>query len=228
MKLIVLFALVMAAGLLLSAGCIAKTTKNTVDQSDTADPVSTVTAQSPPILSGSLKVSISGISDPANLSVVLDDEIVGTVNPSTPLNLMVPEGNHTVRVCTGSVCEQENITTRFGKYVAVDFSEQLHRGMATAKPTARILEYFKNGNSIAVNVEFNNPSTKDLLMSVVVSCGYSYIDDRTSIKMGDSVGGMLVENVKAGQRITKGINLNFASGHNYSYDYPVIKELKVA
>ena len=99
--------------------------------------------------------------------------------------------------------------------------------MAMAQPTARIHEYFKNGNALTVNVELFNPSKKDILMSVVIRCGYSYIDDRTSIRMGDSTGGMLVQNVKAGQRIIKGLNLNFASGHSYSYDPPEIRELSV-
>jgi hypothetical protein len=178
-----------------------------------------------------MRVSISGISYPANLSVVLDNETVGTVKPTTPLYLMISEGNHTVMVCVSSVCEQENVTTRFGKYVSVDFSERLLRDVEfpnpNARPTARILEYNKNGNAISVNVEFINPSTKDLLMSVDVSCGYSYIDDRTSIKMGDSARGMLVQNVKAGQRITESLDLYFASGHSLSYGFPVIEELKV-
>jgi hypothetical protein len=244
MKLIVPFALFMAVGFILAAGCVATTNKNTVNETTTAgfapffnssDPglnkTINTTANITSKLKGSMRVSISGISYPANLSVVLDNETVGTVKPTTPLYLMISEGNHTVMVCVSSVCEQENVTTRFGKYVSVDFSERLLRDVEfpnpNARPTARILEYNKNGNAISVNVEFINPSTKDLLMSVDVSCGYSYIDDRTSIKMGDSARGMLVQNVKAGQRITESLDLYFASGHSLSYGFPVIEELKV-
>jgi hypothetical protein len=228
MKLFVPSALFMAVGCILAAGCVATTNKNTVNPiSNTSDPGSNATVNSTLTLNGSLKVSISGISDPANLSVLIDNQTVGTVNPTKPLFLMVSEGNHTVMVCMSSICEQENVTTRFGRYVTVDFSERLHRDRAIAQPTAQILGYYKNGNAISVNVEFINPSTKDLLMSVTVSCGYSYIDDRTSIKMGDSARGRLVQNVKAGQRITESLNLNFAGGSSYSYGYPVIEELMI-
>jgi hypothetical protein len=176
-------------------------------------------------------VSIRGIPYPANLSVVLDNETVGTVEPTTPLYLMVPEGNHTVMVCVRSVCEQENVTIRFGRYLTVDFTERLQRDVEFldpfVQPTARILACYKNGNTISMDVEFINPSTKDLLMSVKVNCGYSYIDGRTSIRMGDSARGMLVQNVKAGEHITKSLDLYFAKGGSVSYDYPVIQELTV-
>lgn len=155
-----LFALFMAVGFLLAAGCVAVTNKNGVNTvTNTSDPGTNATDDSISMLTGSLKVSISGITDPANLPVVLDNEPVGTVNPGTPLYLMVSEGNHTVMVCANSVCEQENVTTKFGKYVTVDFSERLHRDVAIARPTARIFEYYRNGDALSVNVEFINPST---------------------------------------------------------------------
>ena len=244
MKLILPFALFMAVGFILAAGCVAMTNKNTVNAttaasfapfSNTSNPgVNTtinVTANSTSTLKGSLRVSISGISYPANLSVVLDNETVGSVRPTTPLYLMVSEGNHTVMVCVGSVCEQENVMTVFGRYVTVDFSERLLKKVEfpkpDAQPTARILEYSRNGNAIFVNVEFINPSAKDLLMTVEVRCGYNYIDDRTGIKMGDSARGIIVQNVKAGQRVTTSRDLYFASGHSLSYDSPIIEELTV-
>ena len=244
MKLILPFALFMAVGFILAAGCVAMTNKNTVNAttaasfapfSNTSNPsVNTtinVTANSTSTLKGSLRVSISGISYPANLSVVLDNETVGSVRPTTPLYLMVSEGNHTVIVCVGPVCEQENVMTVFGRYVTVDFSERLLKKVEfpkpDAQPTARILEYSRNGNAISVNVEFINPSAKDLLMTVEVRCGYNYIDDRTGIKMGDSARGIIVQNVKAGQRVTTSRDLYFASGHSLSYDSPIIEELTV-
>ena len=119
------------------------------------------------------------------------------------------------------------MTIRFGRYVTVDFSERLHRDVVIMQPTARILECYKNGNALSVNIEFINPSRKDLQMSVVVSCGYSYIDARTGIKMGDSTRGTLVQNVKAGQRITNALYLNLVNGNSLSYSYPVIEEIKV-
>ncbi len=176
---------------------------------------------------GSLKVSISGISSPENLSVILDNETVGTVTPTTPLYLMVSEGNHTVMVCKNLVCKQENVTTIFGRYVTVDFSKQLQQDVEFPNPTARILDYYKNGNIISVNVEFINPSTKDLLMSVVVSCRYTYIDDRTLIKIEDTSTDISEQYVSAGQRITDRQNLYLGTDNILNYDRPVIKELTI-
>jgi hypothetical protein len=64
-------------------------------------------------------------------------------------------------------------------------------------------------------------------MMASVSCGYSYIDDRTSFKMGDSAKGKLLQTVKAGQRVTANLDLYFVSGRSYSYDIPIIDELTV-
>ncbi len=182
-------------------------------------------------LKGSLRVSISGILNPANLTVILDNETVGAVSPATPLYLMTSEGNHTVMVCMDSVCEQESVMTKFGTYVTVDFSDRVKKNMKfpdpLARPDARILDYFKNGNGISVHVEFINPSKEDLMMMASVSCGYSYIDDRTSFKMGDSAKGKLLQNVKAGQRVTANLDLYFVSGRSYSFDIPVIDELTI-
>ena len=251
MRLILPFSLLMVIGFILAAGCVAKVNKNAVNEttaasfapfSNTSNPsvntsntslnkTITTAANISSKLNGSLRVSVSGIKYPVNLSVVLDNETVGTVKPNAPLFLMISEGNHTVMVCANSVCEQENVTTRFGRYVTADFSERLQRDVEfpnpSAQPTAQILEYFRNGNTISVDVEFFNPSTKDHLMSAEISCGYSYIDSRTSIKMGDSVRGTLVQNVKAGERITGRLDLYFASSNSFSYSSPVIEQLQI-
>jgi hypothetical protein len=247
MKPIVPFALLIAVGFMLAAGCIAMTSKNIANATTniTVTPVSitpvpvvnqTTNATSNgtasnSTLKGSLRVSISGISYPANLSVILDNDPVGTVQPTTPLYLMVPEGNHTVMVCMESVCEHEKVTTGFGKYTTVDFSERILRDIKFpdpfAQPSARIIDYYKNGNAIGVTVEFFNPSKKDLQMTASVSCGYSYIDDRTSYKMGDCAKGTLVKQVGAGQRISDDLALYFVSGRSISYSIPVIDELTI-
>jgi outer membrane murein-binding lipoprotein Lpp len=233
MKLIVPLALVMVVGFILAAGCTETTDKNTVNTSVnnttasntlvpslnmTVNATATITSA----LVGSLKVSISGISYPLNLSVLVDNETVGTLNTTTPLYLTVSEGAHTVMVCAGSVCEQDTVTTEFGKYIVVDFSERIQKDVnfanPTAPPTARILEYYQSGDVLSVNVEFFNPSTKDHLMSAVIRSGYSYIDYSTSIKMVDSARGRVEENVGAGERTTKWLSLYFAYGHNYNYE----------
>ena len=240
MKPIVPFALFIAVGFILAAGCVAPTNNGTVNAT-TAAPFAPITITSDTGLNktinattnnasevkGSLKVSISGISSPENLSVILDNETVGTVTPTTPLYLMVSEGNHTVMVCKNLVCKQENVTTIFGRYVTVDFSKQLQQDVEFPNPTARILDYYKNGNIISVNVEFINPSTKDLLMSVVVSCRYTYIDDRTLIKIEDTSTDISEQYVSAGQRITERQNLYLGTDNILNYDRPVIKELTI-
>jgi len=238
MRLTVAFALIMVVGFILAAGCSAPTNNGTLNATtaptlapipNTSDLIKTITPTpgSPSELKGSLKVSISGISYPETLSVVLDNETVGMVNPTTPLYLMVSEGNHTVMVCKNSVCRQENVTTTFGKYVTVDFSNQIQKDMGFPSPSARILNYYKNGNLLSVNVEYINPSTKDLLMSVVISSRYTYIDDRTLIKIEDTSTDISEQYVNAGQRITEWQNLYFASDNILNFDRPVIKELKI-
>jgi hypothetical protein len=246
MNLIVPFALCIAVGFIVATGCVTTTTKHAENTTTAISITPTVTMPVTEVnksanttnsttsgsnLKGSLRVSISGILNPANLTVILDNETVGAVSPTTPLYRMVPEGNHTVMVCMDSVCEQDSVVTKFGTYVTVDFSDRVKKNMKfpdpLARPDARILEYFKNGNGISVHVEFINPSKEDLMMMASVSCGYSFIDDRTSFKMGDSAKGKLLQNVKAGQRVTANLDLYFVSGRSYSFDSPVIDELTI-
>ena len=140
MKLIVPSALLLSVGLILAAGCVTPPDKDSLNLTPTPgfapfsyspDPglnISINKTENNTLTSeGSLRVSISGILYPANVSVVLDNRTVGIVTPTKPLYLMISEGNHTVLGCVGSVCEQENVMIRFGKYVDVDFSERLQR-----------------------------------------------------------------------------------------------------
>jgi len=227
MKLIVPCALVIAIGLILAAGCIARP-KNPVNlSSDTMDPGVNVTPDSIKQLNGSLIVTVAGFSYPTNLSVLIDNTTIGSINPSAPLHLTVSEGNHTIVVCADFICEQENVTIRFGRYLTIDFSERLHRDVVILQPTARVIECYKNGNVLSVDIEFINPSRQDHQMSAVVSCGYSYIDERTNIKMVDSSRGTLMKNVKAGQRVTESLHLSLVNSNSLSHSYPVIEELKV-
>jgi hypothetical protein len=245
MKRIVPFALFMAVGFILTVGCVTMTNKNSMNEtttasftpfSNTSDPglnkTINTTANSTPELKGSLRVSISGILYPANLSVILDNETVGMVKPTTPLYLMVPEGNHTVLVCVSSVCEQETITTKFGTYMTVDFSEQLQRDVKfpnpTAPPTAHILDYYKNGNVVSVYVEFINPELIDHTISIDLSFGYTYIDGRSHVKLGDSAHAKTVLLVKAGQSETKRVDLYLpSSDSSICFDNPEIEELQI-
>ena len=232
MRLLVSLSLCMAIGCLLAAGCIAETKKNTLN----ATPAPTfsafsnqeinATSNGTTRLKGSLIVTISGY--PVNLAVLLDNVTVGTVKPDIPLNLMVPEGAHTVKVCVGRVCEQENVTVRFGNQANVDFGERLRRDVEFPNPTARILEYFTNGDGVSVNLEFINPDTKDHTISADLSVGYTYIDDRSKIKIWDSTRISAQMFVRAGGRETSREYLNFAGGGStYSYDSPEITAIQV-
>jgi hypothetical protein len=245
MKLIVPFTLFMAVGFTVAAGCVAMTNKNTINAttatsvtpfSNTSDTglnkTINATANSTSELKGSLRVSISGILYPANLSVVLDNETVGMVKPTTPLYLMVSEGNHTVMVCVSSVCEQENITTKFGTYTTIDFSERLQRDVEfpnpTARPTAQILEYYKNGNVVSVYVKFINPESTDHMISADLSFGYTYIDGRSHVKLGDSAHAKIALFVNAGQSETKRVEMYLpSSDSSICFDNPIIEELQV-
>ena len=242
MKLIVPFALFMASGCILAAGCVAQTNNGTVNattattfapRTNTPDTgLNTTIHATTSELKGSLKVSISGISYPENLSVILDNETVGTVIPTKPLYLMISEGNHTVTVCVSSICEQETVTTRFGSYATVDFSERLLRDVEfpdpNARPTARILEYYRNGNAVSVYVEFTNPESADHMISVDLIVGYTYIDGRSHVKLGDSAQAKTPLLVKAGKRETKRVDIYLANSDSViSFGNPVIEDLKV-
>jgi len=244
MKSIMLFALFVTLGLILAAGCVA--TKNKYPASTTTEvnftPFSSIpdpglnktinaTANNTSEQKGSLRVSISGISYPANLVVILDNETVGTVKPTKPLYLMVPEGNHSIMVCMDLVCEQENVTTRFGRYVTVDFSERLQKDVKFPNPTAQssvqILDFYKNGNVVSVYVEFINPESVDHMISVDLSIGYTYIDGRSYIKLGDSTQARATQFVKAGQTEIKRVDMYLASDSVISFDNPEIQDFKV-
>jgi hypothetical protein len=233
MKLLVPFVLFMAVGFILAAGCVAVTKPiNATPVSPASDPGLNRTLKAPDNSDsgskGPLRVSISGISTPASLSVILDNVAVGTVNRSKPLDLMVSEGNHTVKVCMSTVCEQENVTTRFGKYKTVDFSEQLQKDVEFLSPTARILEYYRNGDAVSVTLEFINPESVDHTISVDLSVGYTYVDGRSHVKLGDSAQAKAALFVKAGQRETKQVDIALGSGGSImSFGNPVVEDLKV-
>jgi hypothetical protein len=243
MKLFEPFALCMAVGCILAAGCVAPTNRDTANATTAANfaPFSNTSGpglnktinvtNSTPELKGSLRVSISGISYPVNASVVLDNATAGTVNPASPLYLMVTEGNHRIMVCVDQVCEQEHISARFGSYITVDFSERLQKAVKfpnpTARPTVQILDFYKNGNVVSVYVEFINPESVDHTISVDLSIGYTYMDGRLNIKLGDSAKGKTSVLVKAGQKETKMVDLYLASDSVMSFDNPEIQGFSV-
>jgi len=228
MKLIVPCTLITIFGLILAAGCVTVTSKEPVNaSSNSTNSRVTTTPTGVAPLNGSLTVTVAGFSYPTNLSVLVDNKTVGSVNPAASLYLMVPEGNHTIGVCADFICEQENVTIRFGKYVTIDFSERLHRDVVILEPTAQVINSYKNGDVLLVDVEFINPTRQDHQMSAVISCGYSYIDTRTNLKMAESTRGTVMKDVRAGQRVTESLNLYLVNGNSLSHSFPVVEELKV-
>jgi hypothetical protein len=90
----------------------------------------------------------------------------------------------------------------------------------------RILKSFKNGNGIGVELEFINPTQNDLAMTAEVIMGYSFIDGRTNLRLGDSVRTTASQFVEAGRRETRTVDLYFNEGSSYSYDDPRLGEVK--
>jgi hypothetical protein len=240
MKMIVLLTVLIAVGCVLASGCVAQTKKEpvngTVTPTNTFSPfVNTTPVSNASInstnstnstntsaLKGPLRVSISGY--PAALDVMIDNKSAGLVKQEKPLDLMIGEGDHRVSVCVGDICEVDTVKITFAKQVYVDFGDRLRRDVEFPVPTARILEYYKNGDGVTVTVEFINPSVKDLTMSAEVSVGYSYIDPRSGTRKGESSRTNVMDKVAAGDRQRYTVDLYFVDGDAYNFDTPKIGE----
>ena len=106
------FALIIFVVCIMTAGCV---------QSKLPQP--TQVNQTPVPLNGLLNVSI-GIYD-ANVTVFIDDTWVGDILPGKQFSTSVKEGHHTVKVCSGMVCEQGPVEINFTIKTTVDFGERL-------------------------------------------------------------------------------------------------------
>jgi hypothetical protein len=243
MKKITLLALLIAVGCVLATGCVAQLKKDpgnvTVTPTGSFAPFVNATTAPGNVtnatnatgfnntsgLSGPLRVTIGNYNPGRPLPVFIDNQSVGNVTVGKPLDLMVSEGNHTVKVCVGVICPTEQVVVVFAKQSYLDFGDRLKKEAEFPLPTVRLINYFKNGDGLGVNVEYINPTQKDLAMSAEISCGYTYIDDRTNLRMGDSVRTKGSEWVEAGRRESQTVNLNFADGSAYSFDEPVISQI---
>jgi len=224
MKLMVPCALVMAAACILVTGCLSQKMNDTgenISRSQTFTSFTIVGTEGP------LTISLDGSFTPEDAfidayPVSLDNLVVGVVSTKKPITLKEIVGNHTVKVCCGNRCEQQNVTVRFGKQQSVDFSERLKKNLGSSKPVARITGYYPNNNQITITVEFINPTTRSLAMSADVSCGYTYIESGSYNRIGNTVQGHLYETVNSCDRTTKTLNFNLARGSSYLYDIPTI------
>ena len=233
MKIFAFLSLFILGGCILNAGCVSQPNSGTEKCICPACPTG-VNTTSPEInvtvnetiakLKGPLRVSIGGWG--ADLPVSIDNVSVGVVTKSKPLDLMLDEGNHTVKVCSGMICEEEVVEIRFARQRLVDFEERLIKDAEFAMPTARIVSYYPSGDAMTVAVEFINPSQKDVTISGEIKFSYTYIEARSNSRVGGVAQSLATANVKAGSRVTQTLNLNLASGYSYSYSIPVISDIK--
>lgn len=243
MKSVVLFAILIFVGCILAAGCVAQPKKDiNVSVSPTNTFIPFVNATTVPgsngtfngtnvtnatqKLKGSLRVSISGY--PADLPVTVDNQSVGIVTKEKPLDLMLDEGNHNIKVCVGTICEQDNVTIAFARKAFIDFGDRLRQVIEFPTPTARILEYYRSGDGVAIVVEFINPTTKDIWMTAECNVGYSFISDRSGQRVGESARGKTFMQVPAGERATDTLRLYFADGEAYMFDPPTLVKTTIS
>ncbi|MCK9593984.1 MAG: hypothetical protein M0Q91_18440 [Methanoregula sp.] len=218
MRCIVPCALFLVVGCVLASGCATQTKSG----NDTVplSPSQTFTRFTVPGTEGPLKISVGGLTGKFPVSV--DRLSVGVVSAGSPITLTMPEGNYTVEVCCGKICEHENVSVRFGRQRTVDVSEQLKKDLGSSGPAVRMAGYFLSGNQLTVNVEFINPTTETLTMSADVACAYSYIEGRNYNRVGSLSQGRLVATVNACDRVTETQDFDFVSGSSYVYDVPVV------
>jgi len=177
------------------------------------------------IRQGPLEVTIGGYN--AEIPVLIDDVSVGNVSRSKPiLNLMVNEGNHTVKVCIGKVCEKEDVQIQFAKPVIVDFGDQLKNDVEFTTPTVRIIKTFLSGDTLVVDAQFINPDDSDHTITATISCIYTYTDDH-NVRVGDSAKTDIESDVASGERIVQRISLYLPGGLNVIPGNPVVSDIIV-
>jgi hypothetical protein len=241
MKSIIILTILVTVGCILAAGCVAQPKKDlntsvtptntfTPFVNTTTIPGSNGTFNSSNVtnvtkLKGPLRVSISGY--PADLPVIVDNQTIGMVTKENPLDLMLDEGNHTIKVCVGQICEQEAVRIQFAKKTFVDFGERMRASVEFPEPTARLVDYYKDGDGVAVAVEFINPTSKNLFMTAEVSVGYSFINYRTGQRVGESGRAKTFMNVEAGDRVTDTVHIYFDDGSAYMFDPPTLLQVKI-
>lgn len=177
------------------------------------------------IVTGPLRVSIGGYN--AELPVIIDNTTVGNVSQNTPLNLMLGEGRHVVKVCVGVLCVNETVEIMFAKPVFVDFGERLKNVAEFATPTIRIVDTRRTGNTVTVDVEFINPGRSALTMTAVIQLSYSYVNPQTHWRAGTSRQGTLTRTVQAGNTTVQSLNFTLTGGSAYIIEIPVILESSV-
>jgi len=172
------------------------------------------------VVTGPLTVSIGGYN--AELPVLVDNVTVGNVSQGKPLNLVVSEGNHTVKVCVGILCVNETVEVKFAKPLTIDFEDRLKTVAEFSTPTVRIVDTRQDGAKVTVDLEFINPSKNDLTFTTTVQCAYSYIDAQTSTRHGNAKQITVSRSVKAGTRAKQSSDIWLTGGRSYLIEIPQI------
>lgn len=176
------------------------------------------------VTQGPLSVSIGGYNAD-NLPVLIDNITVGEVSQGKPLNLMVSEGRHTVKVCVGIVCENESVEIKFAQPSFVDFGERLKKDVEFPKPTVRIVNSFLSGNTLTINAEFINPDKTDHTMTATIGCGYSYIDSNSKERKNEFAQTQVSKTIKAGDRQMQQVTLYLSKGAYVIASEPMIVDV---
>ena len=174
------------------------------------------------IRQGPLTVSLGSYN--AELPVFIDNSSVGNVSTGKPLNVMLSEGNHTVRVCVGLICENETVEIKFAQLSIVDFGERLKKSAEFSKPTVRIVNYFMTGNKLTVDAEFVNPGKTDLSLTTTIGVGYSYIDGNHQ-RQNQYGQYRFTRSVKAGNRLKQSLDMTLSGGSSTIASEPQIVEV---
>jgi hypothetical protein len=172
------------------------------------------------VVTGPLTITIGGYN--ADLPVLIDNVTVGNASQGRPLSLMVSEGNHTVKVCVGILCENETVAVKFAKPSFVDFEERLRKVAEFSTPTVRILETRQAGAKATVDLEFINPTKDDLTFTTEVQIAYSYIDATSKFRNGNAKRTTVTKWVKAGTRAKQSTDIWLDGGRSYIIEIPQI------
>jgi hypothetical protein len=175
------------------------------------------------VVTGPLTVSIGGYN--AELPILIDNLTVGNVSMGKPLNLMVVEGNHTVKVCVGILCANETVEVKFARPVNIDFGERLKNIAEFSTPTVRIVDTRQDGAKVTVDLEFINPNKNDITFTTTVQCAYSYIDAQTRYRHGDAKQITVTRLVKAGTRSKQSSDIWLSGGRSYIIEIPQILDV---
>jgi hypothetical protein len=125
----------------------------------------------------------------------------------------------------GKTCVNETVAIKFAQPVFSDFGERLKRVAEFSKPTIRITDSQRTGNTVTVDVEFINPGKTDLTMAATIRLAYSYIDPSTHWRINSFKQSVVTKTVKAGSRVMHNQEFTLTGGSAYIEDIPVLVDM---